>query len=64
MAETKSQGLCKDYDDLCDTLYVNYNEIINGSVDMYNEGSAFILVKRNDEVVGDRVLSVSNIESL
>jgi len=64
MAPTSSLGTCKDYDELCDTLYVNYCDVSVSTIELKNEGYNIILVKRKDEVVGDRVLSISKTESI
>lgn len=39
--------VCKDYDQVCDNLYVEFHETSVASIDKSNMGSRYYLVKRS-----------------
>ena len=64
MSKTTSLGITKDYDDLCDTLYLSYCDIALSRADIDNDGHHIYLIKRKDTKAGDVVLSISKIEPI
>lgn len=63
-APTKSLGLCASFDQLCDMIRVAHGEAVTGKVAKVQEGVNIWLIKRNDKVHGDRILSISRVECI
>jgi hypothetical protein len=64
LAQTKSLGVCTTYSEMCDTLSSAHREVSTTKTSDVNEGAIFWLVRRSDKQMGDRVLSLSQVESL
>jgi hypothetical protein len=64
MVQTKSLGIHQSYDSLCDTMYSAHHEVSVGAAATQQEGTNLVLIKRGDQVLGDRILSISRIDCL
>jgi len=64
MAETKSLGVQSSYSEMCDALLKAHWETSTAKTAEVNEGAIFWLIRRSDKQMGDRVLSLSQVESL
>lgn len=60
MEPTNSVKICRDFDSLCDTMYVTYNDFVQES-NFQNQTCDILLVKREDSTSGDYILSISNM---
>ena len=64
MANTVSKGMASSYDELCDLIYVSACETGSGSLETQNNGQHIILISRTDTQIGDRVLSISKVDTV